>query len=117
MRWQYIPGDPDSTEITGDQDRIVLTDLEGDDDALAYVGQLALFFSGENLRTGYDVKLEGSCNKGPQGINWGPFSISFEHNPHGELLKAHLEAEWGPQGEDLRVDMPGGEAADAKAYL
>jgi len=97
MQWNYVPGDPASITIDGDLDRIVITDLAGMDNVLAYIGQIASFYAERNIRAGYDLKLEGSCNKGPQGINWGPFEIVFEDDPGSLLLRNHLEALWGPQ--------------------
>lgn len=122
MRWRYIPGDPDSTTDDGDQDRIVIDDLEGEDAPLACIGEIGLYYAENNVRYGYDVDVKGGCNKGPQGINWGPITIvleetAFPNEDALEGLRAHLERAWGPQGESLRVERTPEAAATAVGWL
>ncbi len=117
MKWKHIPGDPASMTLDGHMDRVVIEDLEGDDNALAYLGQIALFFSDNNIRTGYQVEVIGSCNKVPQGINWGPITVTFEESDGVKLLVAHLESAWGPQEASLWPTIEPDDAARARAYL
>ena len=122
MRWKFVPGDPASVTIDGDLDRIVIDDLEGEDAPLACIGEIGLFYADNDIRYGYDVEVKGGCNKGPQGIQWGPITIVFEEaaapTPDAVgLLRKHLQRIWGPEGESLRVDRSTEAAASAMGWL
>lgn len=122
MRWKFVPGDPDSETVDGDQDRIVIDGLEGEETPLACIGEIGLFYADNNIRHGYDVDLKGSCAKGPQGINWGPITITFEDaaapTPDAvSTLRTHLNRIWGPEGEILRVERTPETAAAAVGWL
>lgn len=112
MRWRHVPGDPDSATVDGDQDRVVIDGLEGEGNALALVAEIARFYAEGDVRAGYALRLSGDCNKGPQGVNWGPLEIVLEHDPASLRLRDHLEATWGAQGvhhpRDTGADEMGG---------
>lgn len=118
MRWKFVPGDPDSVTVDGDQDRIVIDGLEGEETPLACIGEIGLFYADNNIRHGYDVDLKGSCAKGPQGINWGPITIVFEHADSSVArLLDHLRTIWGPEGRMLDVERTPRAAAAAVGWL
>lgn len=60
------------------------------DEAFCILQSLDTYFTTHNCRFGYRIRLNGSCAKGPQGVNW-KMRIEFEegtaYNEWLELFK------------------------------
>jgi hypothetical protein len=104
MLWRYIPGDPDADDAVdelGHMDKVVITDMEGEDVGLGYLSDVATWYADNDVRHGYDVRIRGGAFKGPYAIIWGRIEIAFEECGMVARLREHLLSIWGAEGVHL----------------
>jgi hypothetical protein len=99
MRWRVIPAEPES-QSDDDSSIAQSTRLEIDEMigelGLTYLNDVAVWCASQNIRSGYQIRIEGHCFKGPYAIAWDQIRIVFEDEvPAG--LTDHLTELWGPQ--------------------
>lgn len=105
MRWKFIEGNPDAQPRADGTDdewmgRLEIDEMIGDL-GMTYVSDIAVWYADNNIRSGYDIKVEGHCFKGPYAIKWKHIRILFEDESAPDGLVDHLTALWGPQEEHL----------------
>lgn len=105
MKWQFIAGNPKARPLPDGADdewmgRIEIDEMVGDL-GMTYVNDIAVWYADGNIRTGYEIKVEGSCFKGPYAIKWSRIRILFEDEGAPDGLVEHLTALWGRPGEHL----------------
>lgn len=101
MRWQFIPADPRSDDDLEAQDRIRIDSFEGWESGLSYLSDIASWYADEDVREGYDFRVEGSAFKGRRSLDYREVVVAFEPSPGVAGLRAHLAVAWGPEGEVL----------------
>lgn len=101
MRWKFVAENPHSDVEDDFENRIVLEGMEGEDTALHYINDVAVFCAAQNIRSGYDIEVKGSCHKGPCAIQWGPIVIRFDDAGIAQAVRDHVLSIWGPENQDL----------------
>lgn len=101
MKWTFIPADPASPDDFLIQDRIRVDSFDGWESGLSYLSDVSTWYAEQNVRQGYDFRIEGYAFKGPKALDYRHVEFSFEPSPGIALLRAHLAVAWGPEGEDL----------------
>lgn len=101
MKWIFTPADPESPDDFESQDRIRVDSFDGWESGLSYLNDVATWYSDQNIREGYDFRIEGYAFKGPRSLDYDLVEFSFEPSKGIALLREHLATAWGPEGQDL----------------
>lgn len=101
MKWKFIPADEASLDDFLAQDRIRVDSFDSWESGLSYLNDVAVWYSEQNVRQGYDFRIEGYAFKGPRNLDYRYVEFSFEPSQGITLLREHLATAWGAEGLDL----------------
>ena len=98
MKWTFIPADKASDDDFASQDRIRVDSFDGWESGLSYLDDVATWYAEQNVREGYDFRIEGFAFKGPRSLDYEHVEFSFEPSDGIARLREHLSTAWGPEG-------------------
>jgi hypothetical protein len=74
VAWRFYPANESF------DDRIVFDQIDSSKQVITLINTIEVLFAELGLRSGYDLRLNGSCHKGPQGLVWPKIELEFEDN-------------------------------------